>query len=508
MFNMVFKIKNQKFLMPLASLTRSLFFGFIAIIPFANTTALRNLLLYFLVVCIIINSINENRRPFIKTFKEVPIILYSYIIFLILFPFVCNDKIFTINTILGQWMPSVLAWFCAMTLVGQQKEIININKLCTSHSVIVIAFFVQLAFAVSGLYSEKPPQRISIEDWRVALQYAWENGPPSIGASIPFPFVGYDEMHGNLGYAGSQVIALASAWYLFCNSAKIINKDRIISLFFITISLLSAIWISSRGAFIFDLIILLIAFLNVKRFVPYSIEGERIGNVRKKSEHYARLAVASALIIFASLVSQTILKDERWLLMKSKIEAGWMVKDPVSFMCNGFRPGEQEEILEGLQIQNPEISQKIMAGFDQDAGRAVLLQVGWQLVKENPWGIDGSRQSYEKAIAAKCGGQPTHNFAHAHNGWINLALSFGWLGAGLYFALLMQMAIVGWRHASSGLALPWSSALFLVAFFWIIRGLTDACYQDHYIQMQGVLLGYLYARTKQEASPDAEVSTA
>jgi hypothetical protein len=498
---------NKKIHMIHIGFANILFLSFIAIIPFANTTALKNLLLVSVILSVVFNLTKKNFIFWFFEYKEISLPLFCIAGFLGVFPFISIDKSIAIAAITGQWAQSILTWFCAAAIVLQQREKINFKQVCFWHAIIVIFFFLQLAFAVSGLFGENPPRQISIDEWRVALLNAWAHGLPSYGASLPFPFVGYDEMHGNLGYAGSQVIALASAWYLFESTAQN-PRSRILPLIFIITSLLSAIWISSRGAFVFDILILLVAFLSRKKFEYSLINPKKEQNIKRKSQLTTSLAMVSVLILFVSLVSQTILKDERWLLMKSKIEAGWMVKDPVSFMCNGFRPGEQEEILEGLQIQNPEISQKIMAGFDQDAGRAVLLQVGWQLVKENPWGIDGSRQSYEKAIAAKCGGQPTHNFAHAHNGWINLALAFGWLGAGLYFALLMQMAIVGWRHASSGLALPWSSALFLVAFFWIIRGLTDACYQDHYIQMQGVLLGYLYARTKQEASSDAEISTA
>ena len=394
----------------------------------------------------------------------------------------------------GQWGQAILIWAIGFTLARLWSEnTLSLKTICCCCAAIVGAYYLQLGVAASGLYGATPPGHIPVDVTLQALRKALTEGVASWGAKVPFPFVGYDEMHGNLGYAGTQLIALCAAWYAASRSSGNI-KDSRVALVIILASLLSAVGISSRGALLFDGVMLAVSYLFLRSKQTKS-DGQNASWMGK-----GRWITLGLVVLLTSLVTgKTILKDERWQLMATKMQAGWMVDDPMDYMCHGLKAEEREKILQKLNIQDPALAEKVMLGFEQDAGRVLLMQVGWQLVKENPLGIDGSRQAYEKAIVAKCGGQPVNTFAHTHNGWMNLALSFGWLGAALYFALLVSMAYEGYKQARKGIALPWSSALFLVAFFWTIRGLTDACYQDHYLLMQGSLLGFLYMRTRIEA---------
>jgi hypothetical protein len=41
-------------------------------------------------------------------------------------------------------------------------------------------------------------------------------------------------------------------------------------------------------------------------------------------------------------------------------------------------------------------------------------------------------------------------------------------------------------------AMPVVALLGVLATFWIIRGFFDALYREHYLQMQGLLMAYLY----------------
>lgn len=479
--------------MDFLTLFRGFFCIFLAVLPFAHTTALRSLV-FVLLIFFGLGTVFQFRWKLIANLRgKVSWPWIGWIAFLLLHAvWISNQNSW--QPMGTQWGQSALAWMVGIVAAASlTRAHLSFKQVALACSVIVGVYFLQLALALSGILGSIVPSHVPIDQFMAAIKHTASFGLASWGAKVPFPFVGYDEMHGNLGYAGTQIIALCVAWYASTkpNGSK---QDRRIAIGLILASLLSSVWISSRGALIFDLIMLSVASVFLKSGTTSTSDTSSRRISIKQS-----IFVCLVVLIAWAIAGKTVLKDERWQLMATKMQAGWMVEDPVDYMCRGLRDDERERILQSLAIQDEDLAEKIMAGFDQDAGRVLLMQVGWQLVKENPLGIDGSRQAYEKAIVAKCGGQPVNTFAHTHNGWMNLALSLGWLGAGLYFALLASMAREGYKQARRGVALPWSSALFLVAFFWIIRGLTDACYQDHYLLMQGALLGFLYARTRMEA---------
>lgn len=474
------------------------FLAYLAVLPFAHTTALRNLVFAGLLLSVAVAVVRHGQASLLANGRTWPWAWLIWVLFLLLFPLWAPGEGAS-QFIAGQWAQSVLAWVVGISfasLVSPNK--LSFKAVSWASAAIVGVYFLQLGLASSGLYGPNAPYHapwsLTLQAWQHTLTHGWE----SWGARVPFPFAGYDEMHGNLGYAGTQLIALCAAWYAASKPLGQ-SKERVMAVGLVLACLLSAVWISSRGALLFDGLMLVVAYLF------FRVTRGHVAAPATKNQHAMRWALLAMGVVMAAVVAgKTILKDERWQLMTTKMQAGWMVKDPMDYMCFGLQADERQSILDKLSIQDPVLAEKIMLGFEQDAGRVVLMGVGWQLVKENPLGIDGSRQAYEKAITAKCGGQPVNTFAHTHNGWMNLALSLGWLGAALYFALLASMAYEGFKQARRGVALPWSSALFLVAFFWIIRGLTDACYQDHYLLMQGIMLGFLYMRTRlqaQEAAP-------
>lgn len=470
------------------------FLAYLAVLPFAHTTALRNLVFVGLLVSVAVAVFQYGRASLVTNGRTWPRAWLIWVLFLLLFPFWAPGEE-AWRFITGQWVQSVLVWVVGISfasLVGQNK--LSFKAMSWVSAAIVGVYFLQLGLAISGLYGPSAPNHVPLDVTLQALQKTLSQGWASWGARVPFPFVGYDEMHGNLGYAGTQLIALCAAWYAASKSLGK-NKETAMAVGLVLACLLSAVWISSRGALLFDGVMLVVAYLF------FRVTRGHVTLPSTKNQQAMRWALlAMGVVVAAFVAGQTILKDERWQLMTTKMQAGSMVEDPMDYMCHGLQADERQSILQKLSIQDPVLAEKIMLGFEQDAGRVVLMRVGWQLVKENPLGIDGSRQAYEKAITAKCGGQPVNTFAHTHNGWMNLALSLGWLGAALYFALLASMAYEGFKQARRGVALPWSSALFLVAFFWIIRGLTDACYQDHYLLMQGIMLGFLYMRTRMPAN--------
>lgn len=136
---------------------------------------------------------------------------------------------------------------------------------------------------------------------------------------------------------------------------------------------------------------------------------------------------------------------------------------------------------------------ELIAGLKgQDGGRILLMRAGIELVLENPRGQDGSRGSYQKLIEKKCGHTPELAFAHLHQSWMDLALALGWIGAGLFAWLLLSFARTGWRAIDIGNVGGWGFALMLLTSFWFFRGFADSLYREHYLQMQAMLIAYLY----------------
>jgi hypothetical protein len=161
------------------------------------------------------------------------------------------------------------------------------------------------------------------------------------------------------------------------------------------------------------------------------------------------------------------------------------------------------------QGRSSEYENSLTAGLEgQDGARMLLLRAGLELVLGHPRGQDGSRQSFEKIMLKTCGHVPKLNHAHAHNAWINLALSVGWLGVGLFAWLLLSFARQGWQMLRrEDEASPLGYALLLLAVFWMSRGMADAVFQDHYLQMQAILLLSLVLLGRSyQANQDLKVS--
>lgn len=466
-----------------------LLLAYVGILPFAYTTALRNMVLFCLCVSLTYLSIKEGRH--LWSGRTVSPAIQAWCIFLLCFPFWMDGPISLLGNLVGHWGQVVLAWGVGITSAVILKEHAPSYRWMISASLLVVAlYFVQVALAMTGLYGLQVPNLILWPDMWRALQRLMSQGLTHWGAMIPVPFWGFDEMHGNLGFAGSQSIALLCAFAIGAWANRHIRSVGV-ALGLILLCLLSAVLISSRGALIFDFLIIGTALL----LLLWRRAGQPITEESKDRSSFG-LVLLTAMVVATVLTIKLVNHDERWRLMFDKFHAAWLVKDPISFMCKGLSEQEQTSILESLEISDSVQAEKITWGLKGDGGRILLLRAGWALVKEHPWGIDGTRQSYQKAIERKCGSEPTHSFAHAHNGWLNLALSFGWLGGGLYAWLLLSLVYVSAQRISRGRGGVWAMSLFLLSFFWMIRGLADATYQDHFLQMQGVMLGYLYMRTR------------
>jgi O-antigen ligase len=122
------------------------------------------------------------------------------------------------------------------------------------------------------------------------------------------------------------------------------------------------------------------------------------------------------------------------------------------------------------------------------------MRVASQMVLENWRGLDGSRQAFKKLITEKCGHVPVLDFAHAHQGWLDLALALGWLGLFLFATVMLVFLRKGWQSLKEPEIRHWSFALFLVTAFWMVRGFADSIYREHNLEMQFLVISYVYAR--------------
>jgi hypothetical protein len=173
--------------------------------------------------------------------------------------------------------------------------------------------------------------------------------------------------------------------------------------------------------------------------------------------------------------------------MASQLAAGFM-GNAIQIECEGTASIEDQIV---AKYGTGEQSQRIIASVrDGDGGRMVLLRVGLYLSLKHPWGLDGSRQSFQKLLRMECP-QPALNMAHAHNGWIDTALAIGWVGVLLYFAVLLHYGTQGFKRLRSEPELnTWAVILVALSLFWMLRAMADSVFRDHMFEMQGFVLSY------------------
>jgi O-antigen ligase len=195
-----------------------------------------------------------------------------------------------------------------------------------------------------------------------------------------------------------------------------------------------------------------------------------------------------------SVTFQYVKHDSRWFSMADSVEVAYEIEDPFRVLCDGLSIDVQNGIRSRLASRDPKYVQAVIDGLNSDGGRILIQRVAFQLMLENPVGLDGSRQSYRRLIQEKCGHEPAMPFAHSHNSWIDLALALGWVGLFTFAGLMLFFLYRGIIGMKSETNRPWAMALVLVSSFWILRGFVDSVYREHYLQMQFMLLMYLFGR--------------
>ena len=479
-----------------------IFLAYLAVLPIAHTTALRNLLL--LVLCgivffhIVFPSRDQLALGLVVARPPIPWIWFAWAVYLCLFPLLAVQTEMAWDSFWGQWSKSLLAWVVgvfAVLLLGRSGPSLFLLAVA---SAIPVALHLLLTLAVwSGLLGNGVPMDLSVEAVFAALGNAMSFSQQTPWSWQPFPwgFRGLDPMHGNLGYAACQAIALWSV--SFCIGWRAIDYRKMLAsaagILFCFLSILIA---SSRGAVLFGMLVLGLTatiFLWISKLENQTDAQQMLGHQKIK----AGLMLALAVAALAVTAHQVVKVDSRWSTMFDKVRLGFVVDKPIEFLCDGVSPRMDAAIRERFSARGTEYAGTLIEGLKgQDGGRVLLMRAGFEMMLENPQGLDGSRYSYRKLIEEKCGHTPALQFAHAHQGWIDTSLSLGWGGTVIFAVLLFYLMNTGLRNLADARTRPWALALFVFTAFWFLRGFVDSVYREHLLQMQGVLMAYLFLRMK------------
>jgi hypothetical protein len=185
--------------------------------------------------------------------------------------------------------------------------------------------------------------------------------------------------------------------------------------------------------------------------------------------------------------------DPRWSGMGDRIAAGFQIADPATTLCFGLS-ADEEALIRNRLSERPTgyVDEVVSSVRDGDGGRVVLMREGAQLAWENPLGLDGSRQSYERLIRKRCQGRPLLDYSHSHNSWFDMSLAIGFLGVILFGTIFITFFNVAIHNSLSVGGGSVAMALGLLALFWFFRGFFDSLYREHYLEMQAIMLIYLY----------------
>jgi hypothetical protein len=446
----------------------------------------------------------------IKTLRaRVPVVFYVWVVFLLLFPLFAPESNVAWRSLRSDWAPCVITWglgFSAVILLGTRGPALSTLIWASSLPVVLHLFLCLLAW--SGVFGGPLPGHLTVSQIGQALKEFLSPVGFSHWQWQPFPwgFRGFDPMHGNLGYAASQTVALLVA-SLYLHKGAGGSRRLGLAVMGIALCILSTLIASSRGAVLFSAVLLVIAGGAYLRQV---LKGRAVLAQHGQSSSLpflsrrVTLVVAVLLAVLGVVSCKVVQTDTRWATMVDKVRVGWSVEHPIEFLCSGMSSDFESHVR--AMVGNSESYQnEILEGLrSQDGGRIVLMQAALRLVAEHPWGIDGSRETFQKLIAKQCGHTPIYLYSHSHQAWLDMALGLGWLGALLFAAVLGSFACFGWRtFMGRGDNAHWGFALFLITIFWIGRGFADAVYREHYLQMQGFLIAYLFGRMVLAEKPQA-----
>ncbi|WP_162888558.1 O-antigen ligase family protein [Dechloromonas sp. HYN0024] len=444
----------------------------LAILPFPNLPVLRHSLLLLFVLLVVFRCSGWSVR-----FLHEPLVAL-WVGFLFIFPLLTADASSTLVNMGRQWWPAGLA-LMATSLVGRMavpgwRDEGLCLVLGLASAVPLMLHLGMVLFVWCGVLPA------SVGFW------SGDGGPAQIQSAAPgsieaFPwgYWGVHLHHADIGYAALQSVVL-----LMAAGRSMTGKARARLAIPLMLCLICPLISHSRAGVIF----VLLAMFGLPAIWILSTYQSRQWKTLAGLAAVA-LVLAGGLLMFAGHT------DGRWLGMVNRLAQGFS-GDPQVLYCEG-----QEAYGARLKLERPELSPIDLADIQTkvangDGTRVALARIGLDLVLEHPLGIDGSKQSFEKALRQRCA-QPAILMAHSHNGWIDTALALGWLGGLLYFLLLGSFFLTGWRALSmDGRQNTWALVLAGLSLLWIARGVFDSVYRDHMLLMQALVLGFAYAQVR------------
>ena len=299
---------------------------------------------------------------------------------------------------------------------------------------------------------------------------------------IPWGHTGVSVSHGDIGYS-ALAASLFLAPLIFNNTpSKFIKQFSLVALLLCLMSLLIA---QSRGGIIFY-------FFSVGgAFGIYAYSKSKLQNQR-----YFLYLIPLIPIIFAVFLKFQIHEmhqQSKWNGMIERTTFGFIGDDPLKINCEG--PELIYSILAEKNIAiTPEIERYIRNTIDGDGARILAARGAIYLSVIYPFGIDGSKNSYQIALTQYCKKPPSIMLANAHVGWLDTSLSIGIPGALLllaYFLSCFSIARSSYKNKPSLLVI--STSLMLVSLIWLIRSCFDSSQRDQMLEMQAFVMSYLSA---------------
>lgn len=472
---------------------------FLSLLSVSGTIALRNVLHFILLIGLLgflWVQLSTDREIITRHLRTIPIPLIIWIGYLLIFPFVAPDKEGAFANLFGKgmWGESILTWVLAwgsVLILGAGR--LGLWPLALVSAVPVYIHLLLLVFAWTGVlqpsfYADPSLFQFGVSLVDVVADYSLIHNP---FGSFPMGFRGIEPMHGNLGYPASQAMCLALA--LAFGAWRENNKRALVkSTVLIVLCFASVIIAQSRAAAYFGLFLVGLSFLFYWLVMPANKFGASIHTFcLDASKVKMAAALASIGLISLLLFLKVISTNPVWYAMWDKISLGFQIDNPKVLLCEGFTPATYDFVRKTHEGEREDYVNSLIDGLNGDGARVMMARAGLDLVMQYPMGLNADRDAYQRRMEQSCGHVPVMNYAHAHNAWINLALGLGVVGLLIYLLVIIKFLVIGLQRFGEAY-IPSSMGLFLLSIFWLIRGLFDAVYQEHYLQMQAFFVFVLY----------------
>jgi hypothetical protein len=465
-----------------------LLLAFAGVLSVSGTIALRNILHFSLLLLLIIYVVyawRTERGRMVALAANVPLPVWLWCAYLLIFPLIAPNSAGAWSNVIGKgmWGESVLTWVLAwgaFLILGTERLTFWVLALVSAVPVFLHLALTALAWAgvLQPAFYEDPSlqaagQSILAVLWDVSLlQNPFH--------AFPMGFRGIEPMHGNLGYPASQAMCIGMA-VMFTAWHQGKHRVTIRAVVLVALCFVSVVIAQSRAAAYFGLLIFALACVGYVLFVRVQRAPLQLGRS-------VGITIFGVCVLCLAFFYQVVSRNPVWYSMGDKVAIGFLVDSPKDLLCEGVSPSTFEFVRQQHPEGDSAYVQSLINGLQSDGGRVLMARVGAELSAKNPWGWNGGRDAYQHRMEELCGHVPVMNFSHAHNAWINLILALGWIGAALYAWVLLLFAKAGWHALKQAQTWPVGMALLLLSIFWVLRGMVDAVYQEHYLQMQAMFL--------------------